>query len=122
MPKQPRRHKKKNLRSTTPADPAESRASEAITIAWTSSVTGVFIADLVVIAAHLYSRGNPEVQAAKALEAIMLLSAAAMGVISLTLFLVVWRSRHLKPPLGYAFFAAVVGAAPIVALLGRLFD
>jgi hypothetical protein len=120
MPKTTRGMKRKNRRSTPPADPAESRASEAVTIAWTSSVTGVFIADLIVIAAHLYARGNPAARAAVALEAIMLLSAAVMGAISLVLLAIVWRTRRLKPPRGYLVFATLVAIAPLVALVGRL--
>jgi hypothetical protein len=120
MPKTSGREKRKKSRVARPLDPAESRASEAVTIAWTSAVTGVFIADLVVIAAHLYARANPEAQAAKVLEAIMLLSAAAMGCISLALFAVVWQTRRRKPPRGYLAFATLVAAAPIIALVGRL--
>lgn len=120
MPKVPRRTKRNIPRPRSPADPAESRASEAVTLAWTSSVTGVFVADLVVAAAHVYTRSHPEARAAAALEAIMLLSAAVMGTISLVLLAVVWRTRQLKPPRGYMTFAALVAAAPIVALAGRL--
>jgi hypothetical protein len=120
MPKTPRRAKRKYPRSTPPADPAESRASEAVTIAWTSSVTGVFIADLIVIAAHLYTRGNPDAEAATALEAIMLLSASVMGAISLVLLASVWRTRRMKPPRGYVAFAVLVAAAPVIALVSRL--
>jgi hypothetical protein len=120
MPKSSRPPKRKNLRPNLPADPAESRASEAVTIAWTSSVTGVFVADLIVIASHLYARGNLEARAAQALDAIMLLSAAAMGTISLALLAVVWRARQLKPPRGYMAFATLATAAPIIALIGRL--
>lgn len=120
MPKTPPRTTRKKLRTTSPADPAENRASEAVTIAWTSSVTGVFIADLIVIAAHLYTRSNPDAQAARALEAIMLLSAALMGAVSLVLLAIVWRTRRLKPPRGYTAFAALVALAPIIALAARL--
>jgi hypothetical protein len=100
--------------------PAESRASEAMTIAWTVTVTGVTISNLVVVAAHLYVRSYPESQPARAFEAIMLMSAAAMGATSLALLPVVWRTRQLKPPLGYTIFAALVATAPVLALIGRL--
>jgi hypothetical protein len=120
MPKNPRRTKRKNAASNVPPVPTESRASEAVTIAWTSSVTSVLVADLVVIAAHLYARSHPDAQAAKALDAIMLVTAAAMGAASLALLAVVWRTRRLKPPQGYVVFAALVAAAPIIALIGRL--
>jgi hypothetical protein len=120
MPKIPRRKNRKNSRARSPADPDESRPAEAVTIAWTSSVTGTFVADLVVIAAHLYARSNPDARAAIALEAIMLLSAAAMGAISLALLAIVWRMRRVKPPRGYMWFATLVAVAPIIALAGRI--
>lgn len=120
MPKNSRRAKRQKPRPNATSEPPESRASEAVTIAWTSSVTGVLVADLIVIAAHLYRRSNPDAQAAKALEAIMLLSAATMGAISLTLLIVVWRTRIVKPPRGYMVFATLVAVAPIIALMRRL--
>jgi hypothetical protein len=117
-----KRHKavRKNVVPSRDRGPDENHPAEAATIAWTVSVTSVFVADLVVIAAHLYSRGNPSAQAARMLEAIMLISAAAMGTISLILLVVAWRTRRLKPPQGYTIFAALVAAAPILALIGRL--
>jgi len=120
MTKSHRRAKRKNSRPIATNEPIESRSGEAVTIAWTSSVTGVRVADLIVIAAHLYARSNPDAQAAKALEAIMLLSAATMGAISLALLVVVWQTRVVKPPRGYAVFAALVAVAPIIATMGRL--
>jgi hypothetical protein len=121
MPKKSQRARRKKSRATAPIDPGESRASESVTIAWTSSVTAVLMADLVIIAAHLYARANPDANAAKAFEAIMLLSAATMGAISIALLAVVWRTRRLKPPRGYVVFATLVATAPIAALMGRLF-
>jgi hypothetical protein len=119
MAKSPRRPKQKK-RQPQSAEPAETRASDAVTIAWTSAVTGVFIADLIVIAAHLYARNNPDARAATVLEAIMLLSAAVMGAVALVLLALVWRTRRLKPPRGYTAFAALVAAAPILVVAARL--
>jgi hypothetical protein len=120
MPKNSRKSRQRNSRLNTKQEPLENRASEALTIAWTVSVTGVLVADLIVVAAHLYVRSHPEAQPARALEAFMLLSAALMGAISLALLPVVWRTRRLKPPQGYMVFAVLVAVAPIVTLLGRL--
>lgn len=120
MPKKQRRAKQQKPRPNVSSDSNESRASETVTIAWTSTVTGVLVADLIVIAAHLYGRANPDARASRVLEAIMLLSAAAMGAISLALLLTVWKTRAVKPPWGYTVFAFLIAAAPIVALLGRL--
>jgi hypothetical protein len=92
MPKKPRKSVRKNVVPPRDREATESGAAETITIAWTVSVTSVFVADLIVIAAHLYSRSNPSAQAARVLEAIMLISAAAMGTISLGLLIVAWHS------------------------------
>src|SRR5688500_12338146 len=62
MPKKRRQTPGKKSRPTPPIEPTESRAGEAVTIAWTSTVTAVLVADLIVIAAHLYARANPEAQ------------------------------------------------------------
>jgi hypothetical protein len=99
MRKNGRTRRRRNSRRKS-HEPAESRASEVVTLAWTVSVTGVLVADLIVVAAHLYVRGHPRAEPARALEAIMLLSAAIMGAASLALLPVVWRTR-LKPPQGY---------------------
>jgi hypothetical protein len=120
MPNSRRKLRRSKLRSRDNREPTETRASEAVTIAWTVSVTGVFVADLIVVATHLYARSHPDAQPARALEAIMLLSAAVMGAASLALLPVVWRTRTVKPPRGYTVFAALVAAAPILVAAGRL--
>jgi hypothetical protein len=120
MAKNARKTRRKVVRRHEPSELLESRASDAMTIVWTVSVTSVFVADIVVIAAHLYARSDPSAKSARVLEAIMLLSAAAMGVVSLTLLPIVWRTRRLKPPQGYVVFATLVAAAPIIALVERL--
>jgi hypothetical protein len=101
-------------------DLPDERSAEAITIAWTASVTAVFFANLVTIAAHFYSRSHPDVKTAPAFEAIMLLTAALMGVASLALLPVVWKFSRLKPPLGFVVFATLVAAGPIVVTAVRL--
>jgi hypothetical protein len=99
---------------------AESRRSEVITIAWTVSVTGVVIADVLVVATRLIARSQPSLHAARMLEVVLLLSASAMGLVSLALLPVVWRVRRLKPPLGYIAFAVFAALAPITVSLVRL--
>jgi hypothetical protein len=124
MPNERRtRRRGKPNRRTRPGDggdPPDDRAAEVITVAWTASVTAVFLADVVTIAAHFHSRSHPEAESAPAFEAIMLLTASVMGLASLALLPVVWHARHLKPPLGFVVFAALVAAAPIAATVGRL--
>jgi hypothetical protein len=120
VPNNRRKTQAKWARSRQNLEPAESRGSEVVTIIWTVSVTGVLIADLMVVAVHLYVRSRPGAQPARMLEAVMLLSASAMGSASLALLPVVWRTRRLKPPAGYIAFAVFVAIAPLVAALARL--
>jgi len=103
-------------------DAPHQRLADAVTIAWTVSVTAVFLADLVTVAAYLYARWRPDIPAAQAFGAIMLASACVLGLVSLALLPVAWRIRPVRPPVGYAVFAGSVAAAPIVALAVRLWS
>jgi hypothetical protein len=122
MARKPKKVRQKSAHRPASHEYEETTASEAVTIAWTVSVTSVFVADLIVIAAHLYARSDPSAKAARVLDAVMLISAAAMGAISLALLVTAWRTRRLKPPPGYVVFAALVAVAPIIALIGRLWQ
>jgi hypothetical protein len=115
-----RRPRKKPSGPLRSGEPPEERSTEAITIAWTASVTSVLLADLVTIVAHFYARSHPESKTAPPFEAIMLLTACVMGLVSLVLLVVVWRVSRLKPPLGFVVFAALVAAAPILVTVARL--
>jgi hypothetical protein len=120
VPDNRRRTRTNPLRPKRRPEADESRGGEIVTIAWTVSVTGLVIADLMLIAMSLFVRSQPHVQPARLLELVMLLSASAMGVLSLALLPVVWRARRLKPPLGYIAFAVCAAAAPIAATIVRL--
>ena len=121
--RQTNRRQRKSRRPARPDEnggPREERAVEAITVAWTASVTSVVVADLATIAANYYAKRHPESTAAPAFEAIMLLTACALGLASLALLGVTWRVSSLKPPLGFIAFAILVAAAPILTTVARL--
>ncbi|MGD9636176.1 MAG: hypothetical protein AB7G28_19145 [Pirellulales bacterium] len=80
------------------------------------------MANLATIAAHFYAEAHPDSKAAPQFAAIMLLTACLLGVASLALLAVVWRTSRLKPPRGFAVFAALVAVAPLVVLAVRLMD
>jgi hypothetical protein len=124
MPRQKQPKRDNRRRSKPPNNDAarDERLADAVTIAWTVSVTAVFLADLVTVAAYLYARWHPGVPAARAFGAIMLVSACVMGLVSLALLPVAWRIRPVRPPLGYAVFAGSVAAAPLVALAVRIWS
>jgi hypothetical protein len=111
--RKPRRQKKPPVSG----DPPESRTAELLTIAWTVSVTAVVFADLMAAGAHFLARRNSAIEVLAPLAGLPLLSAAAMGVVSLILLALVWRQRRLKPPQGYVAFALIVAAAPIAAAI-----
>jgi hypothetical protein len=116
--KRPKIRGKRTNRGRT--EPTESRIAETLTIAWTVSVTGALIADLMLLGARLLVIRNPEAVQLQMLEGILLSLAAGMGLISVVLLVAAWRSRTLKPPPSYVVFAALIAAAPLVVLLGRL--
>lgn len=118
--RQKKRQKRQPPRGSGDFHPPEEHASEAVTVAWTVSVTGVLIANLIVVAVNLFVRSVPDADTARVFEGVMLLSAAAMGATSLALLALVWRVRRVKPPRGYTVFAAFVAAAPIVVTIARL--
>jgi hypothetical protein len=120
MPKKKSSQRDRRSRRPTGGDPVDEIPIDAITIAWTASVTSVFITDLVLIAVHFYTRSHPESQLAPAFAAIMLLTACAIGLASLALMVVVWRVSRLKPPMGFVVFALLVAAAPVVVTAARL--
>jgi hypothetical protein len=110
------------VRQGSDALPPESHLAETLTIAWTVSVTGLLIADLMFLGASLFVRANPDAQALQMLAGILLLLAAGIGAASLGLLAIVWQKRRLKPPLGYTAFAALVAAAPIATLVAKLLE
>lgn len=118
------RSKRRRDRQLRPADsaPQDDQPAEVITIAWTASVTSVFLADVVTIAANFYARSHPDSKLAPAFEAIMLLTACVIGLASLALLVVVWRVSRLKPPTGFVVFAALVAVAPVIVTAMRLFS
>lgn len=125
LPTMAKKHKLKKRRPDPhipPTASSESRTSETMTIAWTSSVTGVTMANLLAIAAYGYSLVAPAAQGARSLGAILLVSAAAMGLISLCLLVAVLRFRRTQPPRGFLVYSTLVAAVPIMMLAIKLFQ
>ncbi|MGI9430356.1 MAG: hypothetical protein ACR2NM_16965 [Bythopirellula sp.] len=99
--------------------PAESRASESLTVFWAITVLMVFAANLVMIAAHFYLQSHPDAEKIALLKGLLLFTAALVGSLSLIALPILYRVRRVPPPTGLAVFGACVAAAPILtALLG----
>lgn len=63
---------------------------------------------------------NSEADKIRLLAAMLVFAALVIGSISLGLMMIVLRMRREPPPRGILTFAAVVGVAPIVAMLLRV--
>jgi hypothetical protein len=98
----------------------DGRTADATTVAWTVSVTTVFLCDLAAVAAHFYARANPQIENAYLLSQLLLVSAAIVGLLSLILMPVVLRMRRSHVPSGFLAFAFCSAVAPILALLVQL--
>ena len=95
----------------------DNRTADATTVAWTVSVTTVFLCDIAAVAAHFYARANPQLPGAAMLSQLLLFAAATIGLISLLLLPAVVRLRKSPVPGGFLAFAVCSALAPILALI-----
>ncbi|WP_146450167.1 hypothetical protein [Bythopirellula polymerisocia] len=113
-PRKPKPSKKLRYRA-----PSESKASEAITVAWTVSITTLFGCNLAVLAIHYWLKADPQAQSLAMLKELLLFAGAIVGVVSLVLLPAVYRLRSVSPPTGLAVFGACLAAAPLLTLFLR---
>ena len=113
--KKPMRMKK--LARETSTAPAETRASESLTVFWAVTVMMALMANLVAIAAHFYLVANPDAEKIALLKGLLLFTGALVGGASLIVLPILYRVRRVPPPTGLTVFGACVAAAPILAVL-----
>lgn len=115
--------KKNKKRKRHPHVPvtAETSASEAITVAWTVTVTTVLLCNLMIIAAHFYITNNPDAKQMEMLRGLMLLGGSIVGLMSLLILPVLYRVRTVPPPRGLVVFSICAAIAPILAVIARTF-
>lgn len=94
--------------------PHQTRAADAMTVAWTVTVTTLVICEFVGLAAVLYVRTDPQAEGARTLAGLAQFCALVLAVVSLVLMAVVLRTRRVRPPAGYLVFATVAAAVPFV--------
>ena len=120
------KHKKKSTSkhevSRTTAPPAETRASESLTVFWAITVLMVLAANLVIVAAHLYLLANPDATKIELLKGLLLFTSSVVGGLSLIALPILYRVRRVPPPTGLAVFGACVAAAPLLAVLVEAFS
>lgn len=123
MPAKTKRNDKKKGRrrgSTKIRAPQESRAADAVTVAWMLTMLATFVADVLALilwaVVWLSNRGHVPVEA-RALPALMLFIAAVTGTLCLLLAPLIYKVRIVPPPRGVTMIAVTVGAAPLVTIL-----
>ncbi|HMO87218.1 MAG TPA: hypothetical protein PKC18_20095 [Lacipirellulaceae bacterium] len=104
-------------RKSAPAIP-ETPASDAITVAWTVSVTMALACSAGAIGAHVLS-GQEIGGKLPLFRDLLLLAGALVGTASLALMPMVYRIRRNAPPRGFAVFAICAAAAPLAGLAIR---
>jgi hypothetical protein len=112
----------KQRKSTSPVPelPPESGSVEAATVAWTLSAMVALVCELGWAGMRWWLVVHPGGRVTGALADLMFFSALVIGIVSLVLTPVVLRSRRVLPPSGITVFIVVVGAAPLLALLWRV--
>ena len=95
----------------------ETKTAEVVTVAWSVSVTAVLLCDLAAILAHMVARLFGGEGSLAAMATLVLFAGCVVGAVSLLLLPIVYRVRRLPPPPGFVVFAALVAAAPFVAIL-----
>ena len=111
--------KEASKKSRHSAQPGESRASEALTVAWTVTVTTLLFCNLAVIAVHYLQLGDPDAKKMSLLREMLLLASAIVGFLSLVLLPFVYRYRRTPPPTGLAVFGVCLAIAPILVIVLR---
>ncbi|HYO26572.1 MAG TPA: hypothetical protein VEQ85_16645 [Lacipirellulaceae bacterium] len=117
--RKPPRNAAKRRRAVVVAPSRESAAAEAVTVAWTVSVTMVSACDLAAVAAHWYLLQHPTIRGAAIFSNLMLFGGGVIGVASLALLRPVYRLRRVPPPPGFTVFAVCAAAAPLLAIGAR---
>ncbi len=115
--KKKKRDQQKKKVSKMSQAPAETRASESLTVFWTVTVLMVLVSNLATVAVHYYLAANPAAEKLALLKGLLLFTGALVGGVSLIVLPILYRVRKVPPPRGLAVFGACVAAAPILAVL-----
>lgn len=119
MPKSRRSRRGRRTRRAAPDTAVDSRAAEALTVAWMNAVVTTALCEVGgVVAQWFVARLEPE-GALRLLPAILLFAATVVGLLTLGLTVLVHRARTVPPPSSVTWFAVVIAAAPLVAIALR---
>ena len=98
----------------------ESSASEALTVAWTVSITTLFFCNIAIVGAHFFAWRYPQAEGLSMMKEMLLMAGSALGVVSLVLLPIVYRVRVVAPPKGLSVFGACLALAPVLAVVVRI--
>ena len=111
-----RRRSNKARRRPKASQPAETQAAEALTVAWTLSLTATVLAELAALVARVYVVAIPASELAQLLSRLLLFIAVVTGLATLSLTLPAIRIRRVAPPRAVVIIAIAVGVMPLVAV------
>ena len=114
--------KKVTRQARSPSLPAETKASETLTVLWTITVLMVLMTNLMTVAVHYYLVAHPEAEKLALLKGLLLFTGSLVGGISLIVLPILYRVRKVPPPPGLAVFGACVAVAPILVVLMGAFS
>jgi hypothetical protein len=109
-----RKRNRKSRHHPPRAAPSESRAGEAITVAWTVTVTTLVICEMVGLSATVAGRFTQDPRGVRMISGVAQFCALVLSVLSLALLPVVYRARGVPPPLPLVVFAVIAASLPLI--------
>jgi hypothetical protein len=112
--------KRKKKKHSAAALPAETRAADAMTVAWMLCVVTAILCEIgAIVTRWLLSdyRANVQLQV---LFALLAFSALVTGAIGLCLLPIVMKTRRVPPPRAVVVVSVVAGVAPLLLLVAGL--
>ncbi len=112
--------RKRSPESRPPIEPVgESQAADALTVAWMLAVMTALMCELGAVGAAWAVSARPDWANLALLRDMSIFTSLVVGTVSLAMAAAVWKIRREPPPVGITVFAVVVGAEPLLLLLGR---
>lgn len=98
---------------------SESRAGDAVTVAWTVTVTTLVICEVFVLSLLVYVRFKPNAAGMLALVGFFQFSSLVLAVVAVALLPVVYRVRRSRPPRAVVVFALFAASVPFLVAAWR---
>ncbi len=95
----------------------ETRAAEAVTVAWTLSVMTTLMCEIAALGLRAIAQGAPQGNSLYVLSGMLFLSSVIIGLVATALIPLVHRLRRDPPPRGFTAFALLICLAPSATLL-----